>query len=809
MGCSSGKTAKVTPSTTAGPIEDLQGVHEIVEGATAGVQVPGETAERSARPVHYLVVFLSCSVPSAATVLGLSLMGFGIQVYSEMAPHEIERLSHVFSMLSIVYPVLLFLLDAHQLPGVPRSVAAALLFALVEATALLKGSMHPWAPVGCSLMPTPLALMEIRRVWCHDIKRTSFYKMVCACASLTTLCLLLAWAPWTFLTNYSSTGALWTAETKTQLIRDSAKLYEHIYRERTLDWATDCGPSKEVPEDMDVAAEIMAACTKAQTVWIVILTVPFIAVLLQLLVAAFGFLRCRLDLDKEEGVVSFLHEFMVLLVGVLMGVYATLYAAGASTQLASAFMAFFAMAMLALMVYTLKELRPNMLQKASERSALLKYFAKGLQSDWVKALAIGTINLLIPAFLGLDVLRQQVRRCRGKSVDDELQTQVGKRIMSELRAWNWSGILLKVVVIGELFACVVLGGKFAFVVFSWLNKLLADVELMTLGIILACVGCVMFLLPPVPGSAVYIFFGIVIGKNAQGNIGFWPGVGVGSLVGLAVKLLASTGQYYIGHFLGKSVRVQKAVGGDTVPTRAVEKILKHPGMKVGKVAILVGGPDWPTSVICGILQVSVPQMLLGTLPVYFVSIAPQTLVGALLTKELGSNDAKMWVALKTVATGIAALSQAAACGVAAYAVMKTVERDHVELAQYRADHQDIAELTRREAAFVDALFEETRWSALSRQRRLVLSAAALAHWAVAGLLLLDYTLLRPICFRKFDMTADIAAPFVDGGLDGNVLNIALLPFGAGSLALFFVGVLLHACHICDLRRAAKRRLEES
>ena len=37
------------------------------------------------------------------------------------------------------------------------------------------------------------------------------------------------------------------------------------------------------------------------------------------------------------------------------------------------------------------------------------------------------------------------------------------------------------------------------------------------------------------------------------------------------------------------------VGVDKVPTRAMEQILKQNGLKIDKVAILVAGPDWPTS----------------------------------------------------------------------------------------------------------------------------------------------------------------------------------------------------------------------
>ena len=44
--------------------------------------------------------------------------------------------------------------------------------------------------------------------------------------------------------------------------------------------------------------------------------------------------------------------------------------------------------------------------------------------------------------------------------------------------------------------------------------------------------------------------------------------------------------------------------------RAVERILKLQGLRLVKVAVLIGGPAWPTSVLCGILNVSLPSMVL-------------------------------------------------------------------------------------------------------------------------------------------------------------------------------------------------------
>merc|ERR1712216_609827 len=90
----------------------------------------------------------------------------------------------------------------------------------------------------------------------------------------------------------------------------------------------------------------------------------------------------------------------------------------------------------------------------------------------------------------------------------------------------------------------------------------------------------------------------------------------------------------------------------------------------GKVCILVAGPDFPVSMLCGILRLNIPQMILGTTPVILVSIVPQTVVGALLTKEGG--DTGVWGMISTGVTGFAAAAQAGATLVYIYFILKTV-----------------------------------------------------------------------------------------------------------------------------------------
>jgi hypothetical protein len=145
-------------------------------------------------------------------------------------------------------------------------------------------------------------------------------------------------------------------------------------------------------------------------------------------------------------------------------------------------------------------------------------------------------------------------------------------------------------------------------------------------------GLFLFMLPPVPGPAMYLFSGLICSQQCKWNYwgmdGFWWGAIVSVLLCLFMKLSACTiQQKLIGECLGKRLTVRATVGVHKPLIRAIEIVLKRPGLSPGKVAILCGGPDWPTSVLCGVLQLSLPQILVGTLPV-ILSLAPGSLTGS-------------------------------------------------------------------------------------------------------------------------------------------------------------------------------------
>ena len=94
------------------------------------------------------------------------------------------------------------------------------------------------------------------------------------------------------------------------------------------------------------------------------------------------------------------------------------------------------------------------------------------------------------------------------------------------------------------------------------------------------------------------------------------------------------------------------VGINSDLMRTMRVILSKPGLSMAKCSILIGGPDWPTSVLCGILKLDLIPILIGTLPI-LILITPTVLSG--LFVYLGQT--KDWAeTLSTVclsATGMA------------------------------------------------------------------------------------------------------------------------------------------------------------
>ena len=133
-------------------------------------------------------------------------------------------------------------------------------------------------------------------------------------------------------------------------------------------------------------------------------------------------------------------------------------------------------------------------------------------------------------------------------------------------------------------------------------------------IIIIAVGMFLFMLPPIPGLPIYLTAGIVLVSVGGETLGLYGAIGYACTVSLLLKLFAcAVQQKLIGGSLGGSVGVKQMVAINSEGIRAMRVILSESGITARKVAVLVGGPDWPVSVLCGEFNVRSLLHLCSTL----------------------------------------------------------------------------------------------------------------------------------------------------------------------------------------------------
>jgi len=228
------------------------------------------------------------------------------------------------------------------------------------------------------------------------------------------------------------------------------------------------------------------------------------------------------------------------------------------------------------------------------------------------------------------------------------------------------------------------------------------------------------------------------------------------------------------------VRETCAVNSDVM--KAARIVLSQPGLSIPKVALLIGGPDWPTSVICGMLGLKILPIMLATIPVIIV-IAPNVLTGALLFMKDEKNDdgtpKNEWAQVVTALCTTFALIVTLTTGVTALYYLEfivTTKKDEIDKIQ---DDEEVkakeSETNHRYQVYRDS----TEWKYVPTYLKYV---------AVSSTVLMTvslYILFCLTCFEEFTMTDT-----VEDKLDGNALNL-LTTTGKIAVVIFsFACVLL-------------------
>ncbi|EOD22532.1 hypothetical protein EMIHUDRAFT_458134 [Emiliania huxleyi CCMP1516] len=230
----------------------------------------------------------------------------------------------------------------------------------------------------------------------------------------------------------------------------------------------------------------------------------------------------------------------------------------------------------------------------------LRYIESGY--EWCVALVICVGVLPLLAYALLLAGKQATRWLRGSSKASRggIVTAETHERLTKLSV-HWGSVCSKVALLCQGYLCMsVVVAKFVVVFLCWLSAVLA-------GLPLGLVGIVLFLVPVIPGIPVYVCSGVLLTGAVM------------SEEELADPTPHAPPSYWLGVALAVSARF----------------VLTQRGCTFGKTVVLCGGPDWPTSVLTGtsdnlgILGLSCPKMLFGSIPVVLL-ILPSTAMGSAL-----------------------------------------------------------------------------------------------------------------------------------------------------------------------------------
>lgn len=333
----------------------------------------------------------------------------------------------------------------------------------------------------------------------------------------------------------------------------------------------------------------------------------------------------------------------------------------------------------------------------------------------------------------------------------------GRRILRTIQSWETTKVFTCAIYWGMAFMILnVIVAQYTILFLSWLIQVTQEMSIALVTVILVSVGLTMFLLPPISGVPIYLTLGIVIIPVARPYFGIFWSIGYAMLVSLLLKLLACTlQQKLIGGMLSGSVTVRKFCAVNSNIMRSAKLVLKQPGFGLAKVCILVGCPDWPTSVLCGIMGLRLIPILVGTLPIVFL-IFPTLLTGSFLymtdakiegTEELEFPWAGTMAAVFFVITGIV---QFGSMIVAAYFVEQVMEEKKNELDAIPID-EEVRVLDEQTEQHRKTFEELTIW------KELPFAAQATLCTSLTCMIICCYlvTLFPSECFRDYQLTYTI------------------------------------------------------
>eukprot|EP00051_Salpingoeca_urceolata_P005512 m.73872 g.73872 ORF g.73872 m.73872 type:complete len:928 (-) comp14390_c0_seq2:177-2960(-) len=742
-------------------------VHIRVTQTAAALKLDPDSTGRLFSRTLALTAGFAVAMVTFVITFGPPGLGFGMDVLPAVNEHEDVFTEVGAATVGIV--LLLYLSDARGWSSRLATVAFVLLVAVAFiggcTSALLAFRRYPVAPMSLYLVLVPGAIIAIKATFYRNTDMGRFLLSVGVALGMVGFGALVMWLHWVLAEDHP-----WNDQVRANYSQQLGCL--------------DDGPPPP-PGKID--------CPAALLVYLGPLIASVIAVV-------FALLTYFLSYSVGAGRASMSAKIFALAITIgAVSVWSAASIAGAGTGLSSMVMLLIAFVLILLLGITVATVRWDVLSVNLAKIPLIRRMTQSL-ANWLKALFVLGFAWLLPFYLVLSFANQRVRQLTGWSRHHAVasSTEQGHlwltlRTTSQLAKmskWNWTSVCAKMMFIGYFYILFSVGvGRLTTLLLSVLNEELAALSLGVTSTIFFLVGITMFLLPPVPGVPVYVAGGVILVKSAWGPMGFEGAIAYTCGICFLIKMLAITIQQKLfGERLSHLLSIRTFVGVNSLPIRATRRILERPGFSPGKVFILIGGPDWPTSVLTGILRLPLGSMLFGSLPVGFMVI-PCVLAGAFLLRV---DEGGAWESCGGVALAVAALSQMFSLVAALYYIEQEAEAAKEELEAMPLDEEVAAEDARKAAR--QAVYKSiTRW-----QHELPLFIRCYIVGGATCVAVACYMLLGTPqhTFKAFQVTDSIK-----DDLDGSALNLIVSPGGYVVIGLVTVSIWLL---VAFKRWAAKR-----
>mmetsp|Transcript_9953 Transcript_9953/g.20302 ORF Transcript_9953/g.20302 Transcript_9953/m.20302 type:complete len:845 (-) Transcript_9953:102-2636(-) len=378
--------------------------------------------------------------------------------------------------------------------------------------------------------------------------------------------------------------------------------------------------------------------------------------------------------------------------------------------------------------------------------------------NFFKGLFILTCLPIVFGYWGIAFVNQCIRKLRlplTKQLDDEDKglafTLVATKQRKEIMKWEWTPVITMGINIGIFVQIMgILVTKITYLLLAMLRQKIEDEgwEWPLVSFLMIGIGICMFMLPPVPGVPIYFMCGLMLVKVCEPDMGTGGGTAYCITLGLVLKLIAcAIQQKCIGETMRNNVGIRQMCNINSDMMRTMKVILMQPGITMAKCSILIGGPDWPTSVMCGIMGLDLIPILIGTIPVV-VLIAPTVASG--LFVYLG--ETKEWAStLSTVCLSATGMAQSGSMLMAAYYLEKAVNEEKDALEAIPID-QEVKEADDKAAKKAKIFHDVTKWGILPRFMKAFL-LSALSFMIISCYLTMVFS---TNCFEPFEMTSKVA-----------------------------------------------------